>query len=57
LTDEKTTYLDLENDYFGVNLRELGVLELVLWKLLFGIHPVDFPTGPFKNKISHFVSN
>lgn len=38
--------LVLGNGYLGDTQRGLGGLEPFLWKLLFGIHPVDFPTGP-----------
>lgn len=37
---------DQETGYFGAKQRELEGLELFLWKLVFGTHPVDFPTGP-----------
>lgn len=54
MTNEKVTYLGRENGYFENGLGGMGQLELFLWKLQFGIHPVDFPTGPVKNKNSNF---
>lgn len=46
----KKTYQDRETGYFGEKLGELKALKLFRWKLVFGIHPVDFPTGPVKHK-------
>lgn len=46
----KKTYQDRETGYFGEKLGELTALKLFHWKLVFGIHPVDFPTGPVKHK-------
>ena len=46
----KKTYQDQETGYFGAKQRELEGLELFLWKLVFGTHPVDFPTGPIKHR-------
>lgn len=46
----KKTYQDLETGYFGEKQGELEGLKLFCWKLVFGIHPVDFPIGPVKHK-------
>lgn len=46
----KKTYQDQETGYFGTKQWELESLELFLWKLAFGTHPVDFPTGPIKHR-------
>lgn len=52
MKNKSITDLDQENGYFGEN-GGLGQLVRFLWKLQFVIRPVDFPTGPIKDKIGH----
>ena len=52
MKNKNITDLDQENGYFGEN-GGLEQRERFLWKLQFVIRPVDFPTGPIKDKIGH----
>lgn len=46
----KTTHQDQETGYSGEKQGQLEDLRLFCWTLVFGIHPVDFPTGPVTHK-------